>query len=46
LVYPGLVFGILAIGVDIDQAYWWYPAINSLVGMVFTMLGLWVMLYG
>jgi 4-hydroxybenzoate polyprenyltransferase len=46
LVYPGLVFGILAVGVDIDEAYWWYPAINSLVGMVFTLMGLWVMLYG
>ncbi|WP_276272644.1 prenyltransferase [Haloarcula litorea] len=46
LVYPALVFGILGIGVDIDEAYWWYPAINTLVGMVFTLLGLWVMLYG
>ncbi|WP_262178217.1 prenyltransferase [Haloarcula laminariae] len=46
LVYPGLVFGILAVGVDIDQAYWWYPAINTLVGTVFTLVGLWVMLYG
>ena len=46
LVYPGLVFGILAVGVDVDEAYWWYPAINSLVGMVFTLVGLWVMLYG
>ena len=46
LVYPGLVFGILGVGVDIDEAYWWYPAINSLVGMVFTLAGLWVMLYG
>ncbi|QIO23862.1 prenyltransferase [Haloarcula sp. JP-L23] len=46
LVYPGLVFGILAAGVDIDEAYWWYPAINSLVGMAFTLVGLWVMLYG
>ena len=46
LIYPGLVFGILGIGVDIDEAYWWYPAINTVVGMVFTMLGLWVMLYG
>jgi 4-hydroxybenzoate polyprenyltransferase len=46
LVYPGLVFGILAVGVDIDEAYWWYPAINTLVGMVFTLVGLWVMLYG
>ena len=46
LIYPGLVFGILGIGVDIDEAYWWYPAINTLVGMVFTLVGLWVMLYG
>jgi len=46
LIYPGLVFGILAVGVDIDEAYWWYPAINTLVGMVFTLVGLWVMLYG
>jgi len=46
LVYPGLVFGILAVGVNIDEAYWWYPAINTLVGMVFTLMGLWVMLYG
>ncbi|PSP84126.1 lycopene elongase [Halobacteriales archaeon QS_6_64_34] len=46
LVYPGLVFGILAVGVDIDEAYWWYPTINTLVGMVFTLVGLWVILYG
>jgi 4-hydroxybenzoate polyprenyltransferase len=46
LVYPGLVFGILGVGVDIDEAYWWYPAINTLVGMAFTLVGLWVMLYG
>ena len=46
LVYPGLVFGILGIGVDIDEAYWWYPAINTVVGTVFTLIALWVMLYG
>ncbi|WP_324662674.1 prenyltransferase [Haloarcula sediminis] len=46
LVYPVLVFGILAVGVDIDEAYWWYPAINTLVGTAFTLVGLWVMLYG
>ncbi|WP_135304081.1 prenyltransferase [Haloarcula amylovorans] len=46
LVYPVLVFGILAAGVDIEEAYWWYPAVNTLVGMTFTLLGLWVMLYG
>jgi len=46
LLYPALVFGILYAGVDIDEAYWWYPAINTVVGMVLTMAGLWVMLYG
>ncbi|MBV0925046.1 prenyltransferase [Halomicroarcula limicola] len=46
LVYPVLVFGVLAAGVDVEAAYWWYPAVNTLVGMAFTLLGLWVMLYG
>jgi 4-hydroxybenzoate polyprenyltransferase len=46
LVYPALVFGILWVGVDIDEAYWWYPAVNTVVGMMFTLAALWVMLYG
>jgi len=46
LVYPVLVFAILAVGVDIDEAYWWYPAINTAVGTAFTLVALWVMLYG
>ncbi len=46
LVYPALVFGIVRLGLDVDEAYWWYPLVNSLVGMGFTLLGLWVMLYG
>ena len=44
--YPILVFGILLAGVDIRTAYWWYPAINTLVGTGLTLIGLWVMLYG
>jgi len=44
--YPVLVFGIVLAGVDVHTAYWWYPAINTLVGTAFTLVGLWVMLYG
>ncbi|WP_435195007.1 prenyltransferase [Natronomonas sp. EA1] len=46
LAYPVLVFGIVRAGVPVEEAYWWYPAINTLVGMVMTLAGLWVMLYG
>ncbi|MWG33667.1 prenyltransferase [Halomarina oriensis] len=45
-VYPVIVFGIAASSVDVNEAYWWYPAINTVVGAVITMAGLWVMLYG
>jgi len=44
--YPIIVFGIVLAGVDVHEAYWWYPAINTLVGMSLTLVGLWVMLYG
>ena len=44
--YPVLVFGIMLAGVDVHEAYWWYPAINTLVGTSLTLVGLWVMLYG
>jgi len=44
--YPAIVFAIARSGVDVGDAYWWYPAINTLAGMVITMGGLWVMLYG
>ncbi|MFB6129985.1 MAG: prenyltransferase [Salinigranum sp.] len=46
LVYPALVAGILRGGVDADRAYWWYPAINTAVGMALTVPGLWVILRG
>ena len=46
LVYPLLVFGIVRSDVDVDDAYWWYPIVNTLAGMVITLAGLWVLLYG
>ncbi|MFC6835149.1 prenyltransferase [Halomarina ordinaria] len=45
LAYPVLVFGIVRSGVAVEGAYWWYPAINTLVGTVITLGGLWVLLY-
>lgn len=44
--YPLLVFAIVRSAVDIERAYWWYPAVNTLVGMVMTFGGLWVLVYG
>jgi len=46
LAYPVLVFGIRRLRVDVDRAYWWYPAVNTVVGMVFTLGGLWGVVYG
>ena len=40
LVYPLLVAGIVWVDVDVGRAYWWFPAINALVGMVLTLGGL------
>ena len=44
--YPLFVAGIVAAGVDVDRAYWWFPAINTVAGMLLTLAALWVMLYG
>ncbi|MFC3477127.1 prenyltransferase [Halobacterium litoreum] len=41
LAYPVLVFGIVRSSIDVDRAYWWYPYVNTLVGMAFTLGGLW-----
>ncbi|HET7323634.1 MAG TPA: prenyltransferase [Halococcus sp.] len=46
LAYPLLVFAIIRSSVAIERAYWWYPAVNTLVGMVMTLGGLWVLVYG
>ncbi|MFB6189812.1 MAG: prenyltransferase [Halapricum sp.] len=44
-VYPLLVVAIAVSGVAVDRAYWWYPAINTVVGMVLTMGAIWRLLY-
>jgi 4-hydroxybenzoate polyprenyltransferase len=46
LLYPLLVAGIDATAVAVDRAYWWYPAINTVVGMVLTLGGLWGVING
>ncbi|TYL38547.1 lycopene elongase [Natronococcus pandeyae] len=45
-VYPVLVGLIATSSVAVDRAYWWFPAINTVVGGTLTMGGLWVTLYG
>ena len=46
LAYPVLVFAIARSSVAVERAYWWYPAVNTLVGMVMTLGGIWSLLYG
>ncbi len=46
LAYPLLVVVWVARDVTISRAYWWYPAINTAVGAVLTMGGLWGVLHG
>jgi len=43
--YPVFVALIALADLDVDRAYWWFPAINTLTGTVLTLGGLWVMLY-
>ncbi|WP_435359361.1 prenyltransferase [Haloarchaeobius sp. DFWS5] len=45
-VYPVFVTGIAVSDVAVDRAYWWFPFVNTVVGFLMTMGGLWVMLYG
>ena len=46
LVYPLLLVGVAASRVVVDRAYWWFPAVNTAVGAVLTVGGLWVMAGG
>ena len=43
--YPLLVVAIAGADIPVDRAYWWYPAINTVVGAILTMAALWVTLY-
>jgi len=39
-VYPVFLLGTVAAGVDVDRAYWWFPVVNGVVGMLLTLGGL------
>jgi len=41
LLYPAFLSGIALSEVDVDRAYWWYPALNTVVGALLTMGKLW-----
>ncbi|WP_267640482.1 prenyltransferase [Haloarchaeobius amylolyticus] len=45
-VYPVFVAGIALSDVAVDRAYWWFPFVNTVVGMLMTMGALWVMVHG
>jgi 4-hydroxybenzoate polyprenyltransferase len=45
-VYPLVAVGVAVSDVAVDRAYWWFPALNTVVGALFTMAGLWRLLYG
>ena len=46
LVYPLSVLVVARSDVDAGRAYWWYPALNGVVGTLLTMGGLWRLAYG
>jgi len=46
LSYPVVLFGVYTSGVDVGRAYWWYPALNTAVGTLLTLGGLWLVVYG
>ncbi|RJT02164.1 prenyltransferase [Halococcus sp. IIIV-5B] len=46
LAYPVLVAAIARSAVDVERAYWWYPIVNTVVGMVLTLGGVWVLVAG
>ena len=45
-VYPVFLTGVATASVPVDRAYWWFPAINTVVGAALTMGGLWTVVYG
>jgi 4-hydroxybenzoate polyprenyltransferase len=45
-VYPVFVAGVAGTDVPVERAYWWFPALNTLVGMGLTVGGLWRLLHG
>ncbi len=39
--YPVFVGAIVGLRLDVERAYWWFPALNTVVGMSLTLAGLW-----
>lgn len=39
-VYPLFLLATVGAGVDVDRAYWWFPIVNGVVGMLLTFGGL------
>ncbi|MWV64750.1 prenyltransferase [Halorubrum sp. JWXQ-INN 858] len=40
-VYPAFVAWVASSSVDVARAYWWFPALNTVVGTLLAMGGLW-----
>jgi 4-hydroxybenzoate polyprenyltransferase len=45
-VYPVFLAWVALSDVSVDRAYWWFPFLNTVVGMLLTMGGLWGLVYG
>ena len=45
-VYPLLIALVSATSISVERAYWWFPAINTAVGAILTIGGLWVVVHG
>ena len=39
--YPVFVAWVAVSSIDVDRAYWWFPALNTVVGTLMAMGGLW-----
>jgi len=40
-VYPVFVVWVATSSVAVDRAYWWFPALNTVIGTLLAMGGLW-----
>jgi 4-hydroxybenzoate polyprenyltransferase len=45
-VYPLFTLWVALSDVSVDRAYWWFPFLNTVVGALLTMGGIWRLLYG
>jgi len=45
-IYPIFAAAVAVTDISVERAYWWFPVLNTVLGTLFTLAGLWVMLYG